>query len=632
MSRVRIGLLFLLILLALGLVSQSIVKISLVQLRVLLAREQLLNYELSSRMLRAKFKQMLLQKDDLTTEVKMKVLESSVMNIDRTEQVKLSPDEILGLWVVNAVRLLNLKPFLSLEEDQNRLLLLQYAFHLERTRKYPQAAEKYAALEDEFSSGDENLAFVLLHNGFCLALAGQTETAIQKLEKVEAEYRGTHYQENATILIGILREGQQRQDDILKKFESEVERARALYQNGQYAAALASFEKAQELTFNDRYQKARSMEEVGETRRAINEYMSLANQNASNQVAKEANRRLLVIGEVYDGGEKVKKYAEEKAIKLGDTEVLREVKEVSALKKEPEVVAQIQKKLKENPESVDAETLEQLQSIKEDLENTLNAEEKQVAAIVSRQETEDDAEAQRLARRKQAADYLLAARAGKAPLRLRVELADGRRIRGLTVKRLEVGGQSFIEIRERFSVRIPLGELEEIALDAPGEKALVMVTGAGAPQTGDRIVRRTHSTGEGPNLKETHKLTLLQGAKSRGLEGEILIAPIVPAAPGLFLLVEWKGQAISYGTDLAVRGDLVVVYSGKHQIEVEREALQRVELVQGLGRNFDLEIRFQNGQPLAGTGIKRGWRGFQLYPGGNGFPLETVRDLIPVPK
>ena len=89
MNRKYIPLIFLLILFVLGFISQSIVKVSLVQLRVMLAREQLLNYELSSRMLRTKFKQMLLQKDDLTTEVKMKVLESSVMNFDRAEQVKL---------------------------------------------------------------------------------------------------------------------------------------------------------------------------------------------------------------------------------------------------------------------------------------------------------------------------------------------------------------------------------------------------------------------------------------------------------------------------------------------------------------------------------------------------------------
>lgn len=641
MSRGRIALLFLLILLALGFVSQSIVKISLVQLRVLLAREQLLNYELSSRMLRAKFKQMLLQKDDLKQEVKMKVLESSVMNFDRADQVKLSADEVVGLWVVNIVRLLNIKPLLSLEEDQNRLLLLQYAFHLERTRKYAQAAEKYTALEDEFSTGDENLAFVLLHNGFCLALSGQTGTAIEKLEEVEEDYRGTHYQENATILISILREGLTRQEDILKRFKTEIERARALYSNGQYAAALASFQKAKRLTYNDRYQRARSYEEVGQSRKAIDEYMKLAN-SGGGQVAKQANRRLLVIGEVYDGGDKIKKYAEDKAKKLGDTAILNEVKEVAALKKEPEVVAKIQKKLKEDPGSIDAETLEQLQDIKEELETTLAAEEKQVASIVEKQETrEDDAarekarkERERLARRAAAANRLLAARTGKKHLRLRADLIDGRQVRGFVINRVGKDPEQFAEIKERFSVRVPLGDIKSISLDNPGERALVMITpDSGKILFGNRLEQQTMTVGDSPEeLEERSFLYLFKNGQRQTLEGKVTISSVIPANPALPLLVEWKGNKKSYGTDVAFRGERLIAYSAKHRLELEREKLIRVELIGRARAGLELEIRLQGGARVVGQGVKAGWRGMRVLPGGRVFPWARVRDLLPVPK
>lgn len=637
MTRGRIALLFVLILIALAFVSQSIVKISLVQLRVLLAREQLLNYELSSRMLRAKFKQMLLHKEDLRTEVKMKVLESSVMNFDQGEQVRLSGDEVVGLWVVNLVRMLNLKPLLSLEEDQDRLLLLQYAFHLERTRKYAQAAEKYTALEDEFGSGDENRAFVLLHNGFCLALAGQPDTAIKKLEEVEEDFRGTHYQENATILISILREGQQRKEDILKQFNTEIERARALYRNGQYAEALKSFEKAKELTFNDRYQRARSYEEVGQSRKAIDEYMQLAN-SGSNQIAKEANRRLLVIGEVYDGGDQVKKYAEDKAKKLGDTAILNEVKEVTALKKEPEVIDKIKKKLAEDPDSVDTETLEQLQDIKEELETTLAAEEKQVASIVQNQESKEDEETkreqERLARRAAVANRLLAARTGKTPLRLRAELGDGRQVRGFSMRREGKGSESFAEIKERFSVRVPLTELKTVTLDNPGEKALLMVVpDSGAILYGTRLEQKTVTVGDTPEeLEEASLLYLIENGGRRRLDGEVTISGIIPAAPGLTLLVEWKGNRKTYGTDVALRGERLIVYSGNHRIELEREDLIRVELTGAARGRLDLEVRLAGGAKASGAGVKAGWRGMRVLPGGQVFAWAQVRDLLPVPK
>ena len=648
MTRGRIAILFALVLLVLAFVSQSIVKISLVQLRVLLAREQLLNYELSSRMLRAKFKQMLLQQDDLTTEVKMKVLESSVMNFDQTERVRLSGDERIGLWVVNLVRLLNLKPLLSLEEDQNRLLLLQAAFHMERTRKYAEAAKRYTALEDQFSSGDENLAFVLLHNGFSLALSGQTVTALEKLERVEDEYRGTHYQENATILISILREGKKRQEEIEKTITSEIERARALYRNGQYAAALRSYDKSNGLTLRDRYQRSRSMEEVGRTQPAINEYMKLANQNRDRRVARDANRRLLVIGEVYGGGEKVKKYAEDKAKKLGDTAILKEVQQVASLKKETDVMERIQKKLSESPESLDENTLEQLQDIKDELETTLAEEEKQVATIVQKQETrEDDAakkkaaeearkkreEAARRARRRAAANRLLAARPGKTPLRLRVELSDGRRVRGHSLRRLLKGDNQYAEIQEKFVVRIPMAEVNEISLDSPAERATLMLAGSGPLLFGNRLTTQPVTVGDLPEeLRETQILYLNGNGKRREVKGETTIFPIIPAAGGLTLLVEWKGGKKTYATDVAVRGKRLISYSKKHRLELGRAEVTRVELVAAARRNLELDIRLAGGARLNGRGVKASWRGMQIQPGGRTVAWDKVRDLLPVPK
>ena len=64
MQRKILILLFLLILIIFGLASRAIIDVKIQELRFQLTKEQLLNYELSSKVLKDKIRQMMLTKDD----------------------------------------------------------------------------------------------------------------------------------------------------------------------------------------------------------------------------------------------------------------------------------------------------------------------------------------------------------------------------------------------------------------------------------------------------------------------------------------------------------------------------------------------------------------------------------------
>ncbi|MBE7437544.1 MAG: hypothetical protein HS115_03735 [Spirochaetales bacterium] len=431
--------------------SHSIVQTKILQLRLLLAREQLLNYELSSRMLRARFRQMLLQSDDTATEMRLKVLESSVLNFneENRQKLRLSAAERIGLGLVNAVRGLAFKPFLRLEEEEDALLVLQYAFYMERTRKYDVAAAKYEELEERFASlGDENYAFILLHGGFCLALFGETAKALEKLELVQKEFPGSHYETNATILIEILRESLQKKEKIEKQYTTDLERARAYFAAGQFSESLKAYEKATGKNIRDNFNMARSFEETGQTGKAVQEYMALMNQPGGQDLARQANRRLLMIGNFYDGGEELKTYAEEKAQELGDTVILKDIQESAQLQLSPTVIEKIEK----GSTDVSEETVATLNELKTELEQTLKVETAAVQSIVIEKKAveEKQEERRRLELRPIDSNY-----------RLQIVFLDGRKIQGHQAVR----SRSSIHVSSgQVSIRLPFSMLKEISL------------------------------------------------------------------------------------------------------------------------------------------------------------------------
>ena len=71
--------------------------------------------------------------------------------------------------------------------------------------------------------------------------------------------------------------------------------------------------------------------------------MKLVGQTRNQDVAKKANRRLLMIGTFYRGGKEVNKIAENNAKKIGDEEVVKEIKRGESLRLKPEVIEKIKK-------------------------------------------------------------------------------------------------------------------------------------------------------------------------------------------------------------------------------------------------------------------------------------------------
>ena len=157
MKRNALYLVLILVILVFFISSKAIVSIKIQELRFYLTKEQLLNYELSSKVLKEKIKQMLLSKDDFTNEIRNNILESNIMNSQiGLSNAKLDYLDSYGLFIVNIVRFFSLKQPLTLLEDQNDMIQIQFAFYMERTRKFPLAVKKYEAISERFQRVETN--------------------------------------------------------------------------------------------------------------------------------------------------------------------------------------------------------------------------------------------------------------------------------------------------------------------------------------------------------------------------------------------------------------------------------------------------------------------------------------------
>ncbi len=358
-----------LILIFFGLASRAIIDVKIQELRFQLTKEQLLNYELSSKVLKDKIRQMMLTKDDYTNEIKVNILESSVMNAQLGETTtKLSPLEKLGLGIVNVVRVISTKSPLTLEEDQNDMMKIQFGFYMERTRKFATAVRKYEEMEKSLSNKEsDEFGFIMLHSGFCIAMMGDTKGAIEKLRKTEDMFVGSHFADNARILINVLLEGERKINDINSGTKTDTEKATLLYETGQYKETLAQLEKLENRSNDQNYMRARSLEELGQTSKAIAEYLTLVEKKeADKEVAIKANRRLLLIGSIYEKNDDLTDYSKSNAQKLGDTDIVKKVDEGSALIMKSLIIEKLT--TEEAKTNADPETLKEIVELKKELE------------------------------------------------------------------------------------------------------------------------------------------------------------------------------------------------------------------------------------------------------------------------
>lgn len=314
-------------------IADSIIALRTAEISEQIQRDRILNYELSSRLIRLRFKELSSTESEFKAELDRNVLESFVMQERASAE---QPAELrleAALLAINLVRAISFKSPLNLTSDRNALLQVKVAFLLQRQRRFRAAIAAYEGLlknEDQLS--DDLRAFAELHLGYCQAVVGNREVAQSLLSGVAEEFAGTHFGDAAAALLN-MRAGA----ELPEENRSPVELARA----GQCAAALNAFGAIPPAADIDRYYYHVCQERSGAVDEAVDGFRALVEGAAPDDVKRKANRRLMMIGEFYGGGVQLREYGVERARELGDEDAAGQLKRAAEIRSRDALLAEL---------------------------------------------------------------------------------------------------------------------------------------------------------------------------------------------------------------------------------------------------------------------------------------------------
>lgn len=330
---VFIAILGFLLILPLGFI---VLETKLFELRIILERRKILNFSFSSEILRSKFEGIISNKENIKAEMKLNHLQSSMIN-NTSSELSLEPTLVheTGAVLINSVRSLSLKTGINLHLNSSKIRLLEHAFALERNQFYKEAYRNYEESFDQFGKQSEEGGFIQLHQGFCLAVQGEFDSALRPLYEVKDNHPGTLLSSDAEILISLILKAKQSVKEIENNLDDPEKRARAFFAKGNYAKALEEIEKAKINNPEMNYIKGYSLEKTGHQPEAIKEYAALAFSDKNKDIAIKANRRLLMLGYYYNAGSEIASLSDKNAERLGDASEAKEIKTSSEKLKQP---------------------------------------------------------------------------------------------------------------------------------------------------------------------------------------------------------------------------------------------------------------------------------------------------------
>jgi tetratricopeptide (TPR) repeat protein len=216
---------------------------------------------------------------------------------------------------------------------------LELGYFYERGRKYNQAVSIYSRALDEGHISNPNAATMRLHRGFCLSLLGDLSGARRDFQSISSLVGNTDENQVAGRML-----------EILKGMENELKLARLQqlgpFDQGKRLFRLGSTIEAMNL-FNQvlgdtkisamekldaRFWFGRAQEELGQDSDAVVTYRSLIQDAPNSSSAKQANRRLYVLGKYYQNDAQLEKAALQQLQKYQDFQFIDALKSIGQVK------------------------------------------------------------------------------------------------------------------------------------------------------------------------------------------------------------------------------------------------------------------------------------------------------------
>lgn len=267
-------------------------------------------------------------------EAKMQTIISSEIEKNETAQPFYSKPLRL---CINGIRLLLGKKIINPKEEDKIFGVLEIAYLWERNRKYAEALKIYDDIMATTNNTPDNLrAAIMVHQAFCYSMISNYDKAKSIYENVINRYSSTEAGILAWKLLDFIQSMEKERVNVAKSNVNGLEKAKQYYLLMDFKNAIKQYSRivdqqgASSLA-EAHFYKGRSHEELGETEDAIIEYKLVAKTDNKADWGRQANRRLLMLGEFYEKKKSISDEAKKQLEKYQDQQFLKNMEVFSSL-------------------------------------------------------------------------------------------------------------------------------------------------------------------------------------------------------------------------------------------------------------------------------------------------------------
>ena len=273
------------------------------------------------------------------------IIETRINSIlsGREEQSRVLPGRyrymsVPVLYTINAIRYVIGMPLIEDVKEDEVNLNLEVAYYYERNKDYKKAISLYNQILNEPFSGRPLKASVLLHQGFCYSIIGEYEKARSKYLTVIKDYGDINTAVTAAVMLRYLEGFRTEIEKVMKTEKDSTEKGDKLYKLIAYTESYEVLKRIENTSAPSekekiKFFKGRTLEEMGESGKAVEIYQQIILDDPKSAYAVSANRRIFLVGSVNIEGEKIKKLAVENNRLIDDDTLVKMVEEDSKFSK-----------------------------------------------------------------------------------------------------------------------------------------------------------------------------------------------------------------------------------------------------------------------------------------------------------
>jgi len=241
-------------------------------------------------------------------------------------------------FALNIIRVCMGKDIRRLEtETAKEDKVIEAAYFWERNRHYDKASAVYAGLLKNRDLTPALRRYILLHQGFCLAMVSKYAEARKAYEEVIRRDPNSEAAVVAWKVLDFLDQIQRELKNLHGQAGSNFEKGKSLYLLMDYRGAIREFSMLLQSrlvspqTLEGRFLKGRAHEELGETREALDEYKKILALSPQSDWGREANRRIYILGEFYERDAEMTKLALQRIQEYRDASFFGRMQEYSTM-------------------------------------------------------------------------------------------------------------------------------------------------------------------------------------------------------------------------------------------------------------------------------------------------------------